>query len=409
VKVKAHEGYLWIMQDRGLQLLDMQTDQIIDNFEFPEVSGANIYDVYSTKDTALLATNEGLYKIALRPSKRYLSLNSMLRLVVVNQKDTISSTSVNLKYDQNDIKFHLAVPWYSTSNSLYYKYRLNGVANSYQWLTTQPGERFIRFASLMPGSYTFEAYAVVAGFQEKKPVTFHFTIAKPWWQTSLFAIFVISLIAAGFFAIYRMRFRQVLQLEQVRRTISSDLHDEIGSTISSINIYSELAKSERQNEVYLKLIQENTRDVISKLDDLVWSINPKNDSVHQLLARMQSFAEPVLTGAGIHPHFSTEEEVIKQELSLEKKRNLYLSFKELVNNVVRHSNARNCYIEMAMHSNKIILTITDDGIGFEAAATDKDRSGMFNLKERARSTGSTFTLDGAPGKGTRAVLAVPLK
>lgn len=162
-----------------------------------------------------------------------------------------------------------------------------------------------------------------------------------------------------------MRVAQVMRLERVRRGISSDLHDEIGSTISSINIYSELAKSDPHNEPYLQLIQENTREVIGKLDDLVWSINPKNDSVPQLVARMRLFAEPVLQGAGIQPHFVVQNEVPQLELSLEIKRNLYLVFKELVNNVVKHSAARNCYIDLSMKSGRLWLTVSDDGVGFD--------------------------------------------
>jgi len=409
VKLKQENGFLWIIQDKGVQILDLQNDRIANNIELPQEMGGNIYDVTTWEGTALLTTSEGLYKIQLRPSKRYSSLNSILRVVVVNQKDSLLTTSASLKHYQNDLQFNLSVPWYSQSNSLYFKYRLRGAANSDQWFTTQPGERLVRFVSLMPGSYTFESYAVVAGFQEKNPVLFNFSIAKPWWQSPIFFAFILFVTGIGFYAIYRMRFQQVLQLEQVRRTISSDLHDEIGSTISSINIYSELAKSEKQNEVYLKLIQENTRDVIGKLDDLVWSINPKNDSMNQLLARMQSFAEPVLTGAGVHPHFSIEEDVMKQELSLEKKRNLYLSFKELVNNVVKHSGGKNCHISMAFQNNKIILTVIDDGVGINVAAITKERSGMYNLKVRAESMGSTFLVEGTDRIGTKATLAVPIR
>lgn len=409
VKLKRDQHFLWIMQDRGIQLLDLRTDSIVDNIELPQEPGPNIYDVASWNEATLLATSSGMYKVVMKPSERYKTLKSFLNLVVVNRKDSISGSGVKLGYNQSDIQFHLSVPWYDPANNLYFKYRLKSESPEGQWYTTQPGERTIRYASLMPGIYTFEAYAVVAGFQEKNPVTFQFTIAKPWWKTTGFTLALICAVALLFYGLYLMRVRQVLRLEQVRQSISSDLHDEIGSTISSINIYSELAKSESNNGQYLDLIQENTRDVITKLDDLVWSINPKNDSVFQLAGRMRSFAEPVLAGAGIHLQFCISEEVNHLELTLAKKRNLYLAFKELVNNVVKHSRARNCFIDLQLRAQYLWLTVRDDGVGIDETKIAAGRSGMQNLMARASQTKANFFIAKVETGGTKAVIQLPIK
>lgn len=262
---------------------------------------------------------------------------------------------------------------------------------------------------MMPGSYHLEAYAVVSGFQEPIPVQYHFTIAKPWWRTWTFSFLLLAGLALLFYLLYRLRLRRMEHLAQVRQAISSDLHDEIGSTISSINIYSELAKSEPNNEAYLQLIQENTRDVIGKLDDLVWSINPRNDSVSQLVARMRSVAEPVLLGAGIQPQFLVSEGIADLDLPLEIKRNFYLVFKELINNVVKHSKASTCQIQLALHPGSLELTIADNGIGFSAATLQQGRSGMYNMQERAHQVKARFAITSQQGSGTRAVLQLPVK
>lgn len=110
---------------------------------------------------------------------------------------------------------------------------------------------------------------------------------------------VVLAVGAFFYGLYRYRLAAVLRVERLRRKISSDLHDDIGSTLSSINIYSEIAKKEKENAFYLETIQLHTQNIISNLDDLVWSINPKNDTVSILAARMKSFAEPFLAAKNI--------------------------------------------------------------------------------------------------------------
>lgn len=409
IQLKLEGNLLWIIQDRGIQILDIRSEKIVSDVELPQEHGSNVYDVGVVLNKALLATSSGLYELSLRPSKRYGQLQSELKLIIANRSDTIKADDPHLSYDQNDLQFHVSVPWYNPSNNLYFKYRLIGENSAGEWYSTQPGERIIRFASLMPGSYTFESYAVVAGFQERVPVRLQFTIARPWWKTNLFTIGIILAAGGLFFVVYRFRVAQVLQLEQVRRTISSDLHDEIGSTISSINIYSELAKAERDNEPYLNLIQENTRDVINKLDDLVWSINPKNDSMEQLVARMRLFAEPILAGAGIQVQFVIDPAIMGIELPLARKRNLYLMFKELVNNVVKHSRARTCVVELNLNKGKLSLFVKDDGIGIANAQPIQGRSGMFNLRDRATYSKASFVLQTMETGGTLAAISMPVK
>lgn len=408
VRLKVTGPYLWLLQDRGIQLLNLHTEQIVSDIELPQEAGSNILDIHLAGDTALMATNRGMVKVVMKPSENYKMLHSELKLVVANNADTLSLKAATLQHNQNDINFHLSVPWFDAAKGLYFKYRLLGSANP-QWYNTLPGEKIIRFASIMPGSYHLEAYAVVSGFQEPIPVRYHFTIARPWWRTWTFNLLLLAVLALLFYLLYRLRLRRMEHLAQVRQAISSDLHDEIGSTISSINIYSELAKSEPNNEAYLQLIQENTREVIGKLDDLVWSINPRNDSISQLVARMRSVAEPVLIGAGIQPQFLVSEGIAELELPLEIKRNFYLVFKELINNVVKHSKASTCHIQLFLQPGSLDLTIADNGIGFSEATLQQGRSGMYNMQERALQVKARFSISSKPGSGTRATLQLPVK
>ncbi len=410
VSLKQQGRYLWIFQDKAIQVLDLKSSTLVNAIELPQESGANVHDVISFGDTALLSTNDGIYRILLGPPPSHRVINCYLQAMLISSSGQLGTAKTDLRHNENNIQFNLSTPFYSPSDFVYFKYRLKGSIRDDQWFATAQGERMVRFAALKPGTYTFEAVAVVGGSQESRPVTFSFTINRPWWQTGPFILAMVCLLALAFYGIYRYRLRQVLKIERVRRSISSDLHDEIGSTLSSINIYAAMARGEGENKEYLDLIQHNIREVISKLDDLVWSINPKNDTVVQLVSRMRSFAEPLLKGAGIGCSFEINESLLSQELPLVTKRNLYLIFKELVNNVVKHSRARNCRLQLDWANGHISMVVADDGVGLDLKRQPKERHGMENLVSRTRSMKAFiyFQEDGGPGTSVRVMVPVKI-
>ena len=177
-------------------------------------------------------------------------------------------------------------------------------------------------------------------------IVFDFTIKAPWWNQWWFKTLFVMIVVSIIFLLYRIRMEQLLKVERIRRSISGDLHDDIGATLSSMIIYTNLARSEKDHEYYLDLIDQNAKEVIGKLDDLVWSINPKNDTCEQLINRMRLHAEPLLNAAGIRLNFTVNPAVLQLKLDLFVKNNVYLLFKEIVNNVVKHSVAANCYINI---------------------------------------------------------------
>ncbi len=194
----------------------------------------------------------------------------------------------------------------------------------------------------------------------------------------------------------------------MRRNISTDLHDDIGATLSSINIYTELAKKDRDNDIHFTAIQQHAQEVITKLDELVWSINPKNDNFEQLLNRMHSYAEPLLHAKNIFCKFNHNENLLKEKLPVQVKQNLYLVFKELVNNVLKHSGAKQCLINLSCRDNTIYLLVTDDGNGFNITNTPPGRNGIINMHERVEKMKGYLQIESSSGKGTTAMATIPL-
>jgi signal transduction histidine kinase len=260
----------------------------------------------------------------------------------------------------------------------------------------------------MPGKYKFEILATyLSHAATSKPINFEFNIARPWWDEWWFYFMVCIGVISILLIIYRFRIKQLMKMEKMRRKISSDLHDDIGATLSSINIYTELARKEKESNLYINLIEAHSTEVIEKLDDLVWSINPNNDSFEQLKNRMRSFAEPLLHASGIQCSINFNENIFRLTIDIDIKTNIFLIFKELVNNVAKHSKATHCNIDIYKDSKWLCMEIKDNGIGFNPDQKS-DRNGLNNLIVRVNEIKASMLIETAPNKGTKVKISIPV-
>jgi len=209
---------------------------------------------------------------------------------------------------------------------------------------------------------------------------------------------VIVLLLFGYRA---YRIRQTLRLQDIRNKIAGDLHDDIGSTLNSISVYSEVArrKDEQQDEA-LEMIGDASRKIIDAMSDIVWTINPVNDSFAKILFRMKSLAYNLFRAKKIEYTFHADEGIEDKKLSLEDRRNFYLIFKEAVNNLVKYSQATRADITLARENELIRLRIRDNGIGFDSLQ-DSAGNGLKNMKRRAEEMKAQLTIESSKGKGTQ--------
>ena len=403
VRIKVSGDHLWLFENNGIQVFDTKNNSILNQIDLPRLTGADVFDVDEKNSYAYLATVDGIYKIPMNIPLQKKAPAGYLDYVVVNNKDTLPDVSASLPYDKNDIQFFFSSPAYYDPEAISFKYRLRGDDN--HWQTTKPNERMLRFSSLSPGTYTFEAVAVSRdGLQQAESVHFSFVILKSWWTRWWFIVLVNILIVAIVLLIIRNRINQRLQVELIRRGIASDLHDDIGATLSSINIYTEMAQEEIGENEYLDQIRENVNNTISRLDDLVWSINPKNDTMEQLLNRMEHSALLLLEATGVQCHFYYDPKILDVKLSLANKRNVYLLFKEIVNNVIKHAQCSNCYINFEYKHSVLTLSVRDDGIGFDPASANKGRNGIENIRYRAQRMNGNVHINSSLKNGSNVVV-----
>jgi signal transduction histidine kinase/ligand-binding sensor domain-containing protein len=199
--------------------------------------------------------------------------------------------------------------------------------------------------------------------------------------------------------------------ERLRSKISRDLHDEIGSALTSINVLSKVALSKAGNDTeisnYLSKIKDSTFQTMESMSDIVWAINPKNDKLEALMSRMKEFAADICEAKGIDLSFTLPEELEKLSIDLGARKNLFLVFKEAVNNAVKYSACSLLRIRFERTSDQLQMEIQDNGKGFDMTTVARG-NGLYNMQERAAECDGHLHIGSSAGHGTAVILQVPI-
>ena len=231
-------------------------------------------------------------------------------------------------------------------------------------------------------------------------------VKAPWYKTAWFFMLSLITVALIFYAFYRYRLAQILRIQQIRNRISADMHDEIGSTLSSITFYSQallLQTAEKKQKDVLQKIKENAQQVQEGLSDIVWSVKASLDKIENVFARMHSFGSELLESKGISLHFEQDETLNAAKLDMVKRKNFYLIFKEAVNNAAKYAHCKNLWVQINGEEGRIKMVIKDDGRGFDPQQA-KQGNGLSNMQARAVQMKSRLTVASSEGNGTTITL-----
>lgn len=315
-------------------------------------------------------------------------------------KTTIETTKeIKMSYRENVISFTFAALNFIHPENNRYAHKLEGFDKN--WIYTNASMRFANYTNLDPGEYIFNVKGSNNdGIWNEIPTTIKLIITPPFWKTWWFRFIIAFLITLGIYSLYRFRLRQILKVQAIRNKISSDLHDDIGSTLNSISIFSEVAKHKSKEYIReLDMIGESSRKVMDAMSDIVWTINPENDSFEKILFRMRSLTHQLMKAKKIEYTFDADEKLNIQKLPMQMRKNFYLIFKEALNNLVKYSNADRASIFLQQKENSIELFIRDNGIGFDSSNPPRG-NGLHNMKNRANEIGAQLDIESESGKGT---------
>jgi ligand-binding sensor domain-containing protein/two-component sensor histidine kinase len=318
-----------------------------------------------------------------------------------------SFTEMRLPPGNNPIRVEFFSP--NFGNSLRYQYKVGGAAEEWSVATDQRG---VDLAGLAPGRYTFAVRAVRDdGTTSLAPATVTFTIPPPFWRQWWFISMAGGLIALVAYRFHLYRLGRALELERVRVRIATDLHDDIGSTLSQISVLSEVVRRQIQHEngaaEELSTISELSRDLVDSLSDIVWAIDPRRDRLSALTYRMRRFAGDMLAARGVDLGFDTNPPNDDFEMGADLRRELFLIFKEAVNNAARHANCTRVDICFNATEEWIGLQVTDDGKGFDCMLPSEG-NGIGSMLQRSQRLGGTLDIQSRPCGGTTVELRAPV-
>jgi len=308
-----------------------------------------------------------------------------------------------------------------------FRYRLEGF--DADWINAA-NRRWVQYSYLKPGNYRFRVAACNNdGRWNETGTTLTLQILPHYWETWWFLTLLGLTVAAGAAGMARYishralrreleRLERQRDIEQVRARIARDIHDHLGSGLTRINLLSELMLDDpaAQHAKSVSQITSVTCELMQAMDEIVWAVNPKNDSLDSLLSYLCDFAVEYLSTAHIRLHINLPAALPAWNLTSEVRHHLFLAVKEILNNIVKHAQANEVFLSLKLEAGLATLEIQDNGRGFPPAATGMNPNrnlnstcgnGLDNLRKRASAIGGRCLIHDRPGAGTSVVLTFP--
>ncbi|WP_449439392.1 ATP-binding protein [Pedobacter steynii] len=328
--------------------------------------------------------------------KPYIYINSVS--TTPNSKPEYVEGVLTLPYNHNRININYTGIYLKNPGALMYRYRLIGLDSKF----SQPGSNSsMNFTAIPAGKYKFEVKAVTKdGLSSINTASVSFEILPPYYQTPLFKFCIVMLILALIlFTVYtilmfnerKRKLRLKIKLEEqfkIRKQTAEDFHDDLGNKLTRITVLSEVLgsmidKDDIEKRNILKKIHCNVNELYSGTRDILWSLNPKNDSLDQVLNHIKDFGQEMVNETPILFKFDIDLNNKYTKLSLDMSRNILMIFKESIHNSLKHAKANVINFEAKLNNGMLLITLQDDGIGFDTKNPNEGH-GMHNMYVRAK-------------------------
>lgn len=402
-------GYLYVGTNFGVYRVDArgQRTGAVDRDMFAQyLTGKYIYFLQYRNSKLYIGTTGSVAVVSL--GNIYDSKVSPLVFITgmsVNNKPAdslLQNSELRLSPGDNTLSFTFTSPSYINENKIAYKYYLEGA--DHDWSAVNAGY-IANYIDLKPGRYTLKVLAQNAnGVWSTVPAEFSFIIRTPFYKQWWFIAICIVVLAAIMYALYRFRLSKMLAVERTRQKISKDLHDDVGSALSSITLMNAVLKKKITTNPgdavdLAEKVEETSREMIQNMSDIVWSINPGNDGLEKLQSRLQQFAGAIFEPRNIQYKLIFPKEMTDRSLSMELRRDIYLICKEIMNNAAKYSEANHFTLRFTQQRNKLEILAEDDGKGFDVMHIKKG-NGLTNIEQRVKNYQGSWDLK-SDSKGTR--------
>jgi signal transduction histidine kinase len=421
-----NDGNVFCSHQRGLSSINAATFQVInydknDGIQDWDFNNRSFYK--ATDGTMYFGGVNGFncFKPPMQPNSFY-KPEVYIDEILINNKSYKSDKNVNLipklnlNYKENNIEIKALVKDLANANSRKLIYRIKEIDSKWKHLSNGTA---INFNNLAPNNYTlqlgyYDKYTNKEVFQK----TLNICISSPFYTKIWFLLMIAFAITGLIFWIFNRRkfaeqkrnFQQQLALEQQRNKITADLHDEIGSSLSSLQINSAVANqlmnsSTEKAQVVLDKIELQSQNLADKIGDIIWSMKPGKDEFMSMSSRIKNFANEILGSTNINYEIKIDPIVDTEIKDIATRKNIVLITKEAINNAVKYSKANLLNIDLKIENNLIYLEISDNGVGFDIS--NVSGNGMNNMKKRVEELNGKFEVV-SNKKGTKISVEIPV-
>lgn len=417
------ENNIWACSPLGLDKIKMKNGSpVIENLTKQNNIYQSVFKVVIDKDNTVWATvSNGLIRITPEKGATIDYSPALMVSLMKTGKDTINDiNAAALSHKQNNLTFYFGATSFFDEKQILYSYRLLGGSNN-QW--SEPSNNAtVSFIDLPPGDYRLEIKAKFpAGRYPEKTISHRFSIAPAWWQTwwfrSVSGLLIIALLIIAVRSYYRRKLEKqmvVLEkqqaIEKERTRIATDMHDDLGAGLSRIKFLSETIGIKKQQhepiEEDVNKIREYSHEMIDKMGEIVWALNEKNDSLSDLLSYTRAYAVEYLAQNGVNCKAELPDLLPSVFVSGEFRRNVFLTVKEALHNVVKHSQASEVTLTMSVNHH-LSIKVKDNGSGIDKNKIRPFSNGLANMESRVKEIGGRIEIENK--NGTLVNLSIPLK
>jgi signal transduction histidine kinase/ligand-binding sensor domain-containing protein len=398
--VRSRDGRLWIPMRTALAIVDPQ--KAIEKAVAPRAILTQV-----AVDDRRIAWYGGALPLQNVPEKPVLDLRQ-------------ADISLRLPPAHRRLQFEFSAPSFTAPENVQFRYRLEGLDDD--WV--EAGIHGVAEYSRLPaGNYVFRVIACNnEGVWDKTGAVLSLVVTPFFWQTLWFRIsalvaFTLAVIAAVRIVSFRRLHQRLLVLEQQealhreRARIAKDIHDDVGANLTQIALLGELAQQDRgepdKAAQRMEKISGTARLAIKSLDEIVWAVNPRNDTLAHLIDYAGQFAVDFLRAAGIRCRLDLPEQPPARELSTDLRHNLFLVIKEALNNVVKHAQSTDVWLRACVTPQALEVFVEDIGRGFDKVPDDAVADGLRNMRQRMADIGGECRIESNPGKGTKVLVHLP--
>jgi signal transduction histidine kinase len=408
-------GRIYLGTSRGLNRLDVATGRVRHYGTKDGLAGPRVTDCLRDRAGRIwISTSTGLSLLVPEPPSTHADPGQVLFTRVraggedlaISERGTSRLPGLSLDPARPELTVEVVVPG---TRGLRYEYRLRDSED--RW-SPVPDDRLLTLPRLSSGQYSLSVRAASSdGDSYGAPATLRFEVLRPLWARWWFIASASGVAGLVLFGAHRLRVRQILAVERIRRQVALDLHDEMGAGLAQIAVLNEVAKRDAVGAVSGLLTESAgvARELRESMSDIVWAVDPRRDTLADLVQRMRQAAFDVLQRQGLRVSFSAPDDRVLAGVALapDRRKHLLLMLKEAITNIARHAGASSVDIALSLEHKRIRLRVADDGRGFDPAVAS-DGNGLRSFQTRAAEIGGEATVRSSPGAGTTLDVTAPL-